>query len=60
MSIGAEKALKAVTGCVEEDLGLALNLDKTRLTTFAQGFEFLGYHVTARTIRMGGQLVETL
>jgi group II intron reverse transcriptase/maturase len=54
----AEKALAAVTACVEDDLGLALNPAKTHLTTFGQGFEFLGYHVTARTIRMGGKAEE--
>jgi hypothetical protein len=54
----AEKALQAVTACVEEDLGLARNPDKTQLTTFGQGFDFLGYHVTARTIRMGGKAEE--
>jgi RNA-directed DNA polymerase len=54
----AEKALQAVTACVEEDLGLALNPEKTRLTTFGQGFNFLGYAVSARTIRMGGKAEE--
>ena len=54
----AEKALAAVTGCGEDDLGLALNPDKTPLTTFGQGCDFLGYHVTARTIRMGGKAEE--
>jgi len=54
----AEKALAAVTACVEEELGLSLNPDKTPLTTFGQGFDFLGYHVTARTIRMGGKAEE--
>ena len=38
----AEKALQAVTQCVEDDLGLALNPEKTQLTTFGQGFVFLG------------------
>jgi RNA-directed DNA polymerase len=51
----AEKALEAVTACVEEDLGLVLNLETTQLTTFGQGFDFLGYAVSARTIRMGGK-----
>jgi RNA-directed DNA polymerase len=51
----AEKALEAVTACVEEDLGVALNPEKTQLTTFGQGFDFLGYAVSARTIRMGGK-----
>ena len=51
----AEKALEAVTACVEDELGLTLNPEKTHLTTFGQGFDFLGYAVTARTIRMGGK-----
>jgi group II intron reverse transcriptase/maturase len=54
----AEKALAAVIACVEDELGLALNPDKTHLTTFGQGFDCLGYHVTARTIRMGGKAEE--
>jgi RNA-directed DNA polymerase len=54
----AEKALEAVTACVEDALRLQLNPAKTHLTTFGQGFDFLGYHVTARTIRMGGKAEE--
>jgi RNA-directed DNA polymerase len=54
----AEKALAAVTAVVEDALGLKLNPEKTHLTTFGQGFAFLGYHVTARTIRMGGKAEE--
>ena len=54
----AEKALAAVTGCVEEELGLALNPATTHLTTVGQGFDVLGSHVTARTIRMGGKAEE--
>jgi group II intron reverse transcriptase/maturase len=49
----AEKALQAVTQCVEDDLGWALNPDKTQLTTFGHGCVFLGYDVSARTIRTG-------
>jgi len=54
----AEKARQAVTQCVEDDLGWALNPDKTQLTTCGQGFVFLGYDVSARTIRMGGKAEE--
>ena len=54
----AEKALQAVRQCVEEELGLSLNPDKTQVTTFGQGFTFLGYAVSARTIRMGGKAEE--
>jgi hypothetical protein len=54
----AEKARQAVTACEEDDLGLALNPEKTRLTTFGQGLSFLGYAVSARTIRRGGKAEE--
>ena len=54
----AEKALQAVTACVEDDLGLALNPEKTRLPTFGQGCTFLGDAVSARTIRRGGKAEE--
>jgi len=54
----ADKALEAVTACVEDELGWRLNPDKTHLTTVGQGFDFLGSHVTARTIRMGGKAEE--
>jgi hypothetical protein len=40
---------------VEDDRGLALNPEKTQLTTFGQGGDFLGYAVSARPIRRGGQ-----
>ena len=54
----AEKALAVVTACVEDDLGLQLNPAKTHLTTCGQGCDFLGSHVTARPIRMGGKAEE--
>jgi retron-type reverse transcriptase len=54
----ADKARHAVTACGEEDLGLALNPTKTPLTTCGQGGNFLGYEVSARTIRRGGKAEE--
>jgi hypothetical protein len=47
-----------VTAWVEEELGLARNPEKTQGTTFGQGFDFLGYAVSARTLRMGGKAEE--
>jgi hypothetical protein len=47
-----------VTAWVEEELGLARNPEKTQGTTFGQGFDFLGYEVSARTIRRGGKAEE--
>lgn len=54
----AEKALMVVKGCIEDDLGLSLSPQKTRITTFSKGFTFLGYSITSRTIRMGSKAEE--
>jgi group II intron reverse transcriptase/maturase len=54
----AEKALEVVTECIEEDLGLTLSPEKTHITTFGSGFDFLGFYVSAFTIRMGGKAEE--
>ena len=48
----AEKALTVVTHCVEEDLGLELNPEKTEITDFKWGFEFLGFFISSRTVKM--------
>lgn len=54
----AEKALEAVTHCIEDDLGLTLSPEKTHITTFGKGFNFLGFYVSAFTIRMDGKAEE--
>jgi len=54
----AEKALQAVKVCIEEDLGLELSPEKTHITTFGQGFNFLGFYLSAFTIRMGEKAEE--
>jgi RNA-directed DNA polymerase len=54
----AQKALEFVTGIIEEDLGLNLSPEKTRIVTFGEGFDFLGFYVSAFTIRMGGKAEE--
>ncbi len=46
----ADKAFQAVRQCIEEDLGLELAPDKTHVTTFGQGFNFLGFYLSAFTI----------
>ena len=48
----AEKALATVKKCIEEDLGLELSPEKTGITNFEKGFEFLGFFISSRTIRM--------
>lgn len=54
----AEKALEIVTEIIEGDLGLNLSPEKTHITTFGRGFDFLGFYVSAFTIRMGGKAEE--
>lgn len=48
----AEKAFAVVKSCIEDDLGLTLSEEKTKITTFGKGFVFLGFYTSARTIRM--------
>ncbi len=54
----AEKALEIVTEIIEGDLGLNLSPEKTHITTFGSGFDFLGFYVSAFTIRMGEKAEE--
>ena len=54
----AERALQVARHCIEEELGLSLNPDKTHITTFGKGIDFLGYYVSAFTIRMSGKAEE--
>jgi RNA-directed DNA polymerase len=48
----AEKALASIKICIEEDLGLELSPEKTGITNFEKGFEFLGFFISSRTIKM--------
>ena len=48
----AEKSLEVITHCIEENLGLELHEEKTVITDFKQGFEFLGFYISSGTIRM--------
>ena len=50
-----EKALEVVTYCIEEDLGLQLSPEKTYITNFGGGFKYLGFYVSAFTVRMGSK-----
>ena len=54
----AEKALESVTEIIEGDLGLTLSPEKTHIATFGSGFNFLGFYVSAFTIRMGDKAEE--
>jgi len=54
----AEKAREIVTDIIENDLGLNLSPEKTQITTFGRGFDYLGFYVSAFTIRMGASAEE--
>ena len=47
-----KKALLLTNLCIEDDLGLQLSSEKTRITTFKEGFEFLGFFISSNTIGM--------
>jgi RNA-directed DNA polymerase len=53
----AQEALTAVQHCLAE-LGLTLSPTKTRVTTFGGGYSFLGFDISARTVRMRPKAVE--
>ena len=39
-------------------IGLCLSAEKTRLTRFVEGFQFLGFRVGARSVKMRGKSIE--
>ena len=53
-----QQPLKLVTPVIEEDLGLTLSPEKTRITTFGRGVNFLGFYVSTFTIRMSDKAVD--
>lgn len=48
----AQEALIRVTQVVENELGLQLSKEKTHVTTFGKGYEFLGFFISSRSKRM--------
>lgn len=57
----SQEQLKEARALVEQTLpklGLTRSADKTTLTTFGQGFTFLGFEVSSRTVRMRAKSVE--
>jgi group II intron reverse transcriptase/maturase len=53
----AEQAL-ALVEQVMADLGLSLSPEKTKITTYGKGYEFLGFHLSSRSRRMRPKSVE--
>lgn len=56
----AEEALALLRRLVKDDLSLTLNAEKTRIARFSEGFEYLGFYVSAWTCRMQDKAVEKL
>ena len=56
----AQEALALVRRVLENDLGLALSIEKTKITTYGKGYEFLGFFLSARSRRMRRKSVEKL
>jgi len=54
----AEEALACITHVIEQELKLHLHPDKTRLTRFADGFEFLGFAISSRACTMRAKASE--
>lgn len=48
----AQEALVLVKHVLESELGLKLSEEKTRITTFGKGYEFLGFFLSPRSKRM--------
>lgn len=48
----AQEALALVTQVLEGELGLALSPEKTKITTYGKGYDFLGFRLSSRSRRM--------
>ena len=48
----AQEALQLVQQVLERDLGLSLSPEKTKITTYGKGYEFLGFYLSPRSRRM--------
>ena len=54
----AQEALRLVEQVLEADLGLVLSSEKTKITTYGKGYEFLGFFLSSRSRRMRDKSVQ--
>ena len=54
----AQEALALVTQVLENELGLTLSAEKTKITTYGKGYEFLGFRLSSRSRRMREKSVQ--
>ncbi len=48
----AQEALTVVTRVIGSELGLQLSSEKTHISRWGDGYEFLGFHISSRSVRM--------
>ncbi len=56
----AQEALTLVTQILENELGLTLSAEKTKITTYGKGYEFLGFYLSSRSRRMREKSLQKL
>jgi hypothetical protein len=54
----AQEALVLVRHVLEEELGLRLSPEKTKIATYGKGYDFLGFHLSVRSRRMRDKSVQ--
>jgi len=54
----AQEALDLVRRVLETDLGLSLSPEKTEITTYGKGYEFLGFFLSSRSRRTRNKSVQ--
>jgi group II intron reverse transcriptase/maturase len=54
----AQEALELVRRVLEGELGLHLSPEKTKITTYGKGYDFLGFHLSSRSRRMREKSVQ--
>ena len=54
----AQEALALVTEVLERELGLSLSHEKTKITTYGKGYDFLGFRLSSRSRRMRDKSVQ--
>lgn len=54
----AQEALKLVAMVLNDDLGLRLSPEKTKVTTYGKGYNFLGFSLGSRSRRMRSKSVQ--
>jgi group II intron reverse transcriptase/maturase len=56
----ANQALDFVDNLLRQDLGLSLSPNKSRITNFVEGFDFLGFHLSRRRASIRPMSIEKL